>query len=103
MSGEAAVVCDSGTMHDLRTNFSKNNALLFTDSLTRPDSNDVDFVHSHDDGFEHCSSLIFILSVQISVNRGDCALQVKVDFNSTTHEPQRDPVALKRVVLCSWT
>lgn len=58
MSGEAAVVCDSGTMHDLRTNF-KNNALLFTDSLTRPDSNDVDFVHSHDDGF--CSFLTLYL------------------------------------------
>jgi len=71
MSGEAAVVYDSGTMHDLRTNFSKNNALLFTDSLTRPDSNDVDFVHSHDEGFEHCSFLvIFILSVQISVKDG---------------------------------
>ena len=53
MSGEAAVVCDSGTMHDLRTNFSKNNALLFTDSLTRPDSNDVDF--------EHCSFLTLYL------------------------------------------
>ena len=61
MSGELAVVCDSGTMHDLRTNFSKNNALLFTDSLTRPDSNDVDFVRSHDDGFEHCSFLTLYL------------------------------------------
>lgn len=61
MSGEAAVVYDPGTMHDLRTNFSKNNAFLFTDSLTRPDSNDVDFVHSHDDGFEHCSFLTLYL------------------------------------------
>lgn len=61
MSGEAAVVCDSGTMHDLRANFYKNNALLLADSLTRPDSDDVDFVHSHDDGFEHCSFLTLYL------------------------------------------
>lgn len=86
MSGEAAVICDSGTMHDQKQTFLRILHYCSQIALHVLD----DFVDSHDEGFEHCSFLtLYILSVQSSVNSGDCALQVEVDINSPTLEPKK--------------